>query len=129
MTTLTATVTKTAPGPVTTNEMLGQVVFCDATAAHCDGAAVFGTAQVTASGTAELKLILGVGTYSIKAVFHGFNANPTSASAAQAVTVTADSNYVSSTAIAATGSAGKLHADRDGDVVRTSDSDGHGLFY
>jgi Bacterial Ig-like domain (group 3)/FG-GAP-like repeat len=106
VTTLTATVTKTAPGPVTTNEMLGQVFFCDATAAHCDGAALFGVAQVTASGTAQLKVILGVGTYSIKAVFHGFNANPTSASAAQAVTVTANSNYVSATAIGSSGSEG-----------------------
>jgi len=106
VTTLTATVIKTAPGPVVTNVTLGQVVFCDATAAHCDGAAVFGTAQMTASGTAELKLTLGVGVYSIKAVFHGFNANPPSSSAAQAVTVTADSNYVTSTLLAATGSAG-----------------------
>ena len=38
--TLTATVTRTAfPGPVTTNVILGQVAFCNATAAHCDGAA------------------------------------------------------------------------------------------
>ncbi len=106
VTTLTATVTRTAPGPVITNVTLGQVVFCDATAAHCDGAAVFGRAQMTASGTAQLKLILGVGTYSIKAVFQGFNGTPASASTAQAVTVTANSSYLSSTLLAATGSAG-----------------------
>src|SRR5271156_4816181 len=106
VTTLTATVTKTAPGPVTTDVTLGQMVFCDATAAHCDGAAVFGTAQMTASGTAQLKLLLGVGTYSIKAVFHGFNGNPASASAAQAMTVTANSSYVSATGIGSAGSTG-----------------------
>jgi Bacterial Ig-like domain (group 3)/FG-GAP-like repeat len=106
VTTLTATVTKTAPGPVTTNVTLGRVTFCDATATHCDGAAVFGTAQMTVSGTANLKLILGVGTYSIKAVFRGFNGSPLSTSAAQTVTVTANSNYISGTGIGATGSAG-----------------------
>ena len=98
VTTLTATGTKTAPGPVTTNVTRGQVVFCDATAAHCDGAAVFGTAQ--------LKPILGVGTSRIKAVFQGFNFTPTSPSAAQAVTVTANSNYVSGVLIGATGNTG-----------------------
>ena len=61
---------------------------------------------MTASGTAQLKLILGVGTYSIKAVFQGFNGTPASASTAQAVTVTANSSYLSSTLLAATGSAG-----------------------
>jgi Bacterial Ig-like domain (group 3)/FG-GAP-like repeat len=106
VTTLTATVTKTAPGPVTTSVTLGQVVFCNATAAHCDGAAVFGTAQMTAGGTAQLKLILGVGTYSIKAVFHGFNGTPASSSTTQAVTVTANSSYLSSTLLGATGSEG-----------------------
>src|SRR5271163_1389401 len=90
VTTLTAAVTRAAPGPVTTKGTLGQVVFCDATAAHCDGAAVFGTAQMMANGTARLKLILGVGTYSIKAEFLGFNGTPASASTAQAVTVTAN---------------------------------------
>ena len=106
VTTLTATVTKTASGPVTTNVTRGQVVFYDATAAHCDGAAVFGTAQMMAKGTAQLKLILGVGTSSIKAVFQGFNFTPTSPSAAQAVTVTANSNYVSGVLIGATGNTG-----------------------
>jgi hypothetical protein len=106
VTTLTATVTKTAPGPVTTNVTRGQVVFCDATAAHCDGAAVFGTAQMMANGTAQLKLILGVGTYSIKAVFQGFNFTPASPSATQAVTVTANSNYVSGIVIGDTGNTG-----------------------
>src|SRR5271170_1146572 len=106
VTTLTAMVTRTAPGPVTTNVTLGQVVFCDATAAHCDGAAVFGTAQMMANGTARLKLILGVGTYSIKAVFHGFSGTPASSSTAQAVTVTANSSYVSSIVIGSSGSEG-----------------------
>jgi len=107
VTTLTATVIRTAfPGPVITNVIHGQVVFCNANAARCDGAAVLGTAQMTASGTAQLKLILGVGTYSIKAAFHGFGLTPSSFSTAQAVTVTANSNYVSRSTIAATGTQG-----------------------
>jgi len=108
VTTLTATVTRTGfPGPTTTNVTLGQVVFCDATAAQCDGAAVFGTARMTPGGTAQLKLILGVGTHSIKAVYQGFvtsNRTPPSISAAQTVTVTANSSYLTFTQIAETGS-------------------------
>jgi hypothetical protein len=96
-TTLTAT--------VITNLRLGQMLFCDATAVHCDGAAVFGTAQMTASGTPPPRLILGVGTCSTRAVFRGFHANPLSPSAAQAVTVTANSSYVRSTRLAAAGPA------------------------
>jgi hypothetical protein len=110
VTTLTATVTRTGfPGPTTTNVTLGQVVFCDATAAQCDGAAVFGTARMTPGGTAQLKLILGVGTHSIKAVYQGFvtsNRTPPSISAAQTVTVTANSSYLTFTQIAETGSQG-----------------------
>jgi FG-GAP-like repeat/Bacterial Ig-like domain (group 3) len=103
--TLTATVTGNPISP--TN---GQVIFCNAGAAHCDGAAVFGVAQVTSTNTAIIKLRLGVGTYSIKAVFEGTVAGgggfTASTSAAQSVTVTAISSFVSATQIAASGSVG-----------------------
>jgi hypothetical protein len=102
--TLTATVTGTN-WAVTG----GQVVFCDATAAHCDGTAVFGTAQVTSNHTAKIKLILGVGNYSIQAEYGGIPAGGpvgASTSTAQAVTVTAAANYVSSTTIGVSGSVG-----------------------
>jgi hypothetical protein len=66
---LTATVVADPP-PVTR----GVVVFCDATAVRCDGAAVLGTAHLTSAGTATLTLKLGVGTYSIDAIYQGYAA-------------------------------------------------------
>jgi Bacterial Ig-like domain (group 3)/FG-GAP-like repeat len=99
--TLTATVTG-AHTPVTK----GQVTFCDATATHCDGAAVFGVARVTSNHTAAIKLTLGVGIYSIQAVFANTLGASGSTSASHAVTVTGAANYASSTTIAATGNAG-----------------------
>ena len=99
--TLTATVTGQF-SPVTK----GQVVFCDATAAHCDGAAVFGIAQVTSASTAAITRTLGVGSYRIQAVFSGFVGVGGSTSSPQVITVTGAANYGSSTAIAASGGAG-----------------------
>src|SRR5882757_1183286 len=58
--TLTATVTS-GGSPVVS----GQVIFCDATAISCEGAAKLATAQLTADGTASAKVILGIGTHSI----------------------------------------------------------------
>ena len=105
--TLTATVTKTVSvGPVTSPVTSGEIIFCDATAAHCDGAAVFGAAQLTIAGTAAIHLTLGVGSYSIQANFQGTTEAPPSASAAQAFTVTGNSNYLTLTSIASSGSAG-----------------------
>jgi hypothetical protein len=49
----------------------GAVVFCDANAARCKGLAILGSAQLTSSGTAFMRLTLGAGTYAIKAVFQG----------------------------------------------------------
>ncbi len=99
--TLTATVVQN-----TDQVTRGMVVFCNANAAHCEGSAVFGTAQLTGNGTATLKLILGVGTYSIDAVFHGTWASPSSTSVAQTLTVSGKATYVSATTIAVGGSAG-----------------------
>src|SRR5271155_4810399 len=62
--TLTATVTGQF-SPVSE----GQVAFCNATAAYCDGAAVFGIAQVTSGSTVAITRTLGAGTYTIQAVF------------------------------------------------------------
>lgn len=103
VTTLTATVTG-ASVPIT----VGQVIFCDATAAFCDGTAVFGVASITSTHTAVLKLRLGAGAYSIKAVFRGIGGTTGSTSAAQPVTVSAASpnGYASFTTIASSGSVG-----------------------
>src|SRR6202521_60404 len=99
--TLTATVMRG-----TNHITQGLVVFCDANAGHCEGSAIFGTAQLTSSGTATVRLILGVDTYSIAAVFLGAGGNPTSKSIAHALTVNGNASYVSATTITAAGSAG-----------------------
>lgn len=69
----------------------GLIVFCDASAARCQGLAVLGSAQLTSKGTAILKLTLGAGTYSVKAAFMGTpHSSPPAASsesAAQTFTV------------------------------------------
>src|SRR5690242_19883767 len=71
------------PSPVTftakvaasgTPVMRGLVTFCQSTAAACQGPAVIGTAQLGAGGTASLKLVLGIGPHSVKAVFAGTTA-------------------------------------------------------
>jgi len=81
--TLTATV-KAGSTAVT----VGQVKFCDASAAYCEDSAVLGTAQLTAAGTAMLNLRLGIGSHSVKALFAGTTTNAESASSSQSLTVT-----------------------------------------
>jgi len=49
----------------------GSILFCDASAVRCQGLAVLGSAQLTSRGRASIKLTLGAGSYSIKAVFQG----------------------------------------------------------
>jgi hypothetical protein len=72
----------------------GSIVFCDAMAARCQGLAVLGSAQLTNSGTASVKLTLGAGTYSIKSVFQGTprSVPAVSSSASAAQTLTIDNN-------------------------------------
>ena len=94
--TLTAAVSA-AGVPVTA----GSIVFCDATAALCEDAAIVGTAQLTLAGTANLTITPAIGVHSYKAVFSDTALVATSSSAAQALTVTGLSP--TSTAIAATG--------------------------
>jgi len=79
----------------------GLVVFCDATAAHCEGAAIFGTAQLTSSGSATLRLVPGVGNYSIQAVFQSSITSPP-----QALAVSGNASYASATTIKTSGTAG-----------------------
>src|SRR6202453_2465356 len=81
--TLTATVTA-GNTPVTP----GQVNFCDATAKFCTDIHLFGTAQLTANGTATLKFRPGVGSHSYKAVLAEPEGLGPSASTASSLTVT-----------------------------------------
>lgn len=97
--TLTATVTRSG-NPVTA----GLVTFCDSTATFCEGPAVLGTAQLTATGTASTKLIFGIGSHSVKAVFAAKSGAQGSVSAPQTITVTGSSPTSSS--VASSGTAG-----------------------
>jgi hypothetical protein len=99
--TLTATVTASGT-PVT----VGQVDFCDATAAYCRDIHVLGTEQLTSAGRAVLNLIPGIGNHSYKAVFLGTTSNATSASSNAALTVTAAVLHPTTTTIAQSGNSG-----------------------
>jgi hypothetical protein len=80
--TLTASVTD-AGGAVT----IGQVRFCDASAAYCLDMHLLGTAQLTSAGVAVLRLVPGIGSHSYKAVFAGTGSAASSSSSAAALTV------------------------------------------
>jgi hypothetical protein len=95
--TLTAVVTA-AGAPVSP----GQIEFCDATAASCTGTHLLGTATMSASGTATLKLRPGLGSHSYKAVFAGTNTMQASASGVASVAVTGGAQ-VAVTSLAASG--------------------------
>jgi hypothetical protein len=66
---------------------VGQVNFCDATAAYCTDIHLLGKAQLTSSGTAVLKLRPGAGIHSYKAVFLGTRSASASASSVSGLTV------------------------------------------
>jgi hypothetical protein len=105
--TLTATVEGDGgKGPAIMTQ--GTVLFCDANAATCQGSALLAAIQVTnPAGTATAHLTLGVGIYSIKAVFQGLAGFvPPSSSLPQTVTVTGNASYSSFPVIAETGTAG-----------------------
>ena len=83
--------------------MEGTVLFCNASAPHCEDSAVLGIAQLTSNGTAAIKLTLGVGSYSFNAIFRSENAYLGSTSAAQTLMVTANGSYATVTTISDTG--------------------------
>jgi hypothetical protein len=100
--TLTATV-KAGTKAITT----GQVNFCDASAAFCTDIHLLGTAQLTKTGTATIKLRPGIGNHSYKAVFAGTKSNVSSFSGISALIVSAAAGgYTATTAISASGSVG-----------------------
>jgi hypothetical protein len=99
--TLTAHVTFST-GVTSGTVTAGTVLFCNASAARCEDSAILGTAQLTSAGNATIKLRLGVGVHSILAAYQK-DVFPSSVSASQAVTVTPDANYFTSTSITASG--------------------------
>jgi len=68
----------------------GIVFFCKADAAHCEDSALLGSAPIQAGGWAKVRLRIGVGTYSIRAVFQGMlnGGTPRLASTSDAQTLT-----------------------------------------
>ena len=91
----------------------GQVNFCAGSAASCTDIHLLGTAQVTRTGTATLKLRAGLGAHSYKAEFLGTNAYASSASAASALTVTGTPGpTATATTVAETGSWGNYAGSR-----------------
>ena len=97
--TLTATVTS-GGSPVTT----GLVNFCDASATYCEDEDLLGSAWVSKTGTATLRLRLGVGEHSVNALFTGTNSYGKSTSITYSIGVTG--TLSSTTTINSSGSAG-----------------------
>lgn len=85
----------------------GLVKFCDATAGYCSDMHLLGTAQLTASGTATLKFVPGIGSHSYNAIFAGTHVYAPSTSQAEQLTVAG--KYPSTTSIASSGSAGSYN--------------------
>jgi hypothetical protein len=97
--TLTATV-----APQAGTVAVGQVNFCDGAAKYCTDIHIVGVAQITASGSASIKVHPVPGSYSYKAQFVGTNTFAASTSAGSPLTVTG--KYPSITTIASSGTAG-----------------------
>ena len=97
--TFTATVSAGA-----TNVTVGQVKFCDASASYCLDTHLLGTAQLTLTGTAVIKLLPPPGSHSYKAVFVGTKTMATSVSAVATLTVTGP--FPSATTAASSGQVG-----------------------
>ena len=82
----------------------GQVNFCDGAAKYCTDIHIVGVAQITASGSASIKVHPVPGSFSYKAQFVGTSTFAASTSAASPLTVTG--KYPSITTIASSGTAG-----------------------
>jgi hypothetical protein len=82
----------------------GQVNFCDASAPYCTDVHRLGTAQLTSTGAAVLRLTPGIGAHHYQAVFAGTGTSGSSASAVSSVTVTG--TFRTTTTISASGSPG-----------------------
>lgn len=97
---MTLTASVETSGPVT----VGQVNFCDGTAAYCTGGYLLGTAQLTSAGTATLRFVPGAGNHSYKAMFAGTAA--AAASSSSVSTLYVSGSYPTITTIADGGAPG-----------------------
>jgi Bacterial Ig-like domain (group 3)/FG-GAP-like repeat len=88
----------------------GTVRFCNATLASCDpDNGLYGSAQLTSSGTASIATRFRVGINNIKAVFIPTTTHEGSTSLITTVSVSADSIYTSSTSLTSTGTSGNYN--------------------
>jgi hypothetical protein len=92
----------------TTALTVGQVNFCNAAFPYCTDVHLLGTAQLTSAGTAVLRFHPGIGSHSYNAVFAGTPNGVLSAAASTSIiiTLTVTGTLPTTTAIAASGSAG-----------------------
>ena len=104
-TVVTLTATVTSGGNVVSP---GLVIFCNAVEAHCNDLAILGQAQLTSAGVATLRLRLGVGSHSIKAIFEGTprSATPLGGSTSSTENLTVTGTAATTTAIGNSGAAG-----------------------
>lgn len=75
----------------------GLVKFCDASTSRCAGASALGSAQLDAHGVAAIRVRLGPGKHSLKAIFWGtpHSSPPESASSSTVQTTTIQQDSVS----------------------------------
>lgn len=86
----------------------GILDFCHAESAACTGSARMANAVLNAQGVAEATIRLAAGSYSIRARFEGATPYAPSESAAQSLTVEANSNYATKAVLTeVTGTKGK----------------------
>jgi hypothetical protein len=87
---------------------IGQIHFCDASSTSCLGLYLLGTAQLTSTGTATLRLHPGIGSHSYKAIFAGtpHGATSTATSSSIPVTLTVTGTLPAVTTITSSGKAG-----------------------
>ena len=101
--TLTASVSSSTSGTIR-----GQVLFCNASAALCEGPAILGSAWVitsgSAAGTASIHRTFGPGSYSIQAVYQGTNIY--AASMSTAATLTVSGSLPTTTTVSASSTSG-----------------------
>jgi hypothetical protein len=83
---------------------VGQVKFCDASAAYCTDIHLLGIAQLTPAGTASFRFVPGVGSHTYKAVFTGTKNSAGAASDPAPLTVSG--KYATATTLAQSGTTG-----------------------
>jgi hypothetical protein len=83
----------------------GLVSFCDLNVG-CSPSNLIGTAWLTHAGVASVKVVLGVGSYNLEAIYSGTQSVPATTSDPLLLTVSGTSNYRSGVTVSANGAPG-----------------------